>query len=139
MIDDKLSRRILIAAGILGALAIAVGAFGSHQLPKFLVARRLDSETIERRVDQFDTAARYHLIHAVAIMVVSTIPYGTPMVRKIVAGLFIAGIVLFSGSLYVLVLTNTPKMGAITPIGGVFWIAAWLSLVFVAQKRKAVS
>ena len=72
-------------------------------------------------------------------MVVSTIPYGTPMVRKIVAGLFIAGIVLFSGSLYILVLTNTPKMGAITPIGGLFWIAAWLSLVFVAQKRKAVS
>lgn len=139
MIDDKLSRRVLIAAGILGAMAVGIGAFGSHGLPKFLVVRGLDSETIERRVGQFDTGARYHLIHAVALMVVSTIPYGTPSIRKIIAGLFILGIIVFSGSLYMLVLTNSPKMGAITPIGGIIWIAAWLSLVFVAQKRKGLS
>ena len=139
MIDDKLSRRILIAAAILGATGVAIGAYGAHGLERFLVIRGLDSETIASRLLQFDVGTRYHLIHAVALMALASIPYGSPANRRWTAGLFVGGIVLFSGSLYVLVLTNTPKLGAITPLGGLAWIVGWLSLILIAQKRRIES
>ena len=136
MIDDQLSRKILIAAGLMGAAAVAIGAFGAHGLPGFLVVRGVDSETIARRVTQFDTGARYHLVHAVALFALATVPYGSPAGRRITAALFIGGIVFFSGSLYVLVLTNLTWLGRVTPIGGLLWILAWLTLILIAQKRR---
>ena len=139
MIDDKLSRRILIAAAILGAAGVAIGAYGTHGLERFLVVRGLDSETIAKRVVQFEIGARYQLIHAVALFALASIPYGSPANRRWTAGLFVGGIILFSGSLYVLVLTNTPKLGAVTPIGGLAWILGWLSLILIAQKRRIQS
>ena len=138
MIDDRLSRKILIAAAILGATAVLIGAFGAHGLPRFLENREIDRETIERRVAQFDTAARYHLIHSVALLALASIPFGSPLLRKMAAALFIGGIVMFSGTLYVLVLGEFPFLGRVVPIGGVLWILAWLSLIPIAQKDRVL-
>ncbi|MEM6778911.1 MAG: DUF423 domain-containing protein [Planctomycetota bacterium] len=123
-------RATLIAAGIAGATAITIGAFGAHGLEDQLAAAGMDSETIERRLPQFETGARYHLAHALALLTLSVLPLPPGRLCSAITWLIVAGIVLFSGSLYTLVITNTPWLGAITPIGGVCWIAAW-SLVAV--------
>ncbi|NND96977.1 MAG: DUF423 domain-containing protein [Pirellulaceae bacterium] len=120
-------------------MAVGIGAFGAHGLEDFLVGREIDPETIAKRTDQFDVGVRYHMFHVVALFALATIPYGSPTARWVTAALFVAGTILFSGSLYVLVLMNNPWLGRITPIGGVIWIVAWLSLIVIAQKRKTES
>ena len=128
MTDDQLSKRLLVVAGISGALGIIMGAFGAHGLDSFLIGRGMDEAIVPKRIDQFETASRYHLIHTVVLLTLASISH-TPRLKKIVAGLFVGGIFLFSGSLYALVLSNTPVLGAVTPIGGLLWIAGWLGLL----------
>ena len=97
-----------------GAAAVAFGAFGAHAL----------GGTVEPKLlKTWETAAHYHLVHSVAVLVARNSN------RGYAAGLFSAGIVLFSGSLYALVLTGQRKLGAITPIGGLCMIAGWLALI----------
>ncbi len=134
MIDDDLSRRILITASIAGASGVLLGALGAHGLADLLAWRGVESELIPKRVDQFNVGVRYHLVHTVALLALASVPFGKAKVRRWVARLFLAGLIFFSGSLYVLVLANLPMLGAITPIGGVLWIAAWVCLFFVAYK-----
>ena len=134
MIDDNFSRHLLIATGILGALAVILGAFGAHGLEQFLTDQGASPELVEKRLGQFDVGARYHLVHCVALLAMVSLPYGSPGTRRVIAALFVVGILLFSGSLYLLVLTNTPVLGAITPIGGLCWIIAWLALVWLGRK-----
>jgi uncharacterized membrane protein YgdD (TMEM256/DUF423 family) len=101
---------------VLGALGVALGAFGAHGLKQLTTEQRL--------LDVWDTGAKYHLIHALAILLVALHP-----ARPQVPGwLFTAGIVVFSGSLYMLALTGKGWFGAITPIGGVCFIAGWIAL-----------
>ncbi len=103
-------------AGALGALAVILGAFGAHGLE----ARVADPE----RLAWWHTGARYHLVHAVALLGVAAHPR-----RPRVAGwLFVVGIALFSGSLYVMTLTGIRALGAITPVGGLCLIGGWLAL-----------
>lgn len=102
---------------ILG-LAVMLGAFGAHALEEILVQNN--------RVDTFETANLYHFIHGFAILIIgvlakSEFKLNVPLINY----LFLAGIILFSGSLYVLSLTGITKLGMITPIGGVCFIAAW--------------
>jgi len=125
---DASDRSILILAAVCGSLGVLIGAFGAHGLPNFLADKGLPEATILKRLDQFDVGARYHLIHAVALLALAAIPLGSDVLRSRIAWMFVGGIVLFSGSLYLLVLINQPKFGAITPIGGVTWIVAWLFL-----------
>lgn len=119
--------RLLITAGaVLAGLGVAAGAFGAHGLSDMLTPERL-------RV--YETAVRYHLIHALAMIVVGALSLAAPTVQVAAAGyLFVAGIILFSGSLYALVLTNTPWLGAITPFGGVAWILAWVLFAYRAWR-----
>lgn len=128
MIDQTCSHRILILAGLLGASGVAIGAFGAHGLESLLADREMDAETVTKRVGQFDVGARYHMYHAIAMLGLSAIPFGTSSRRMLIAGMLVAGTFFFSGSLYLLVLTNTPWLGAITPIGGLIWIIAWVLL-----------
>ncbi|MDP2315377.1 MAG: DUF423 domain-containing protein [Pseudomonadota bacterium] len=102
-------------AAVLGATAVAAGAFGAHALQDRVTPERLDT---------WHTASSYHLLHAVALLALSLSPkpYRLPSV------LFVVGILLFSGSLYTLVLLDLPVLGAVTPLGGVCFIAGWLSL-----------
>lgn len=119
-----------IIVAIAGASAIAIGAFGAHGLESYLPTTGIDAETVQRRLAQFDTGARYHLAHAIVLLVLTAMPLRSSRSVRFAFGCFFAGIGFFSGSLYLLVLTNTPVLGAITPIGGVCWIVAWISLAF---------
>lgn len=110
-------------AGIVGALGVALGAFGAHGL-KDVVA---DPSHIER---WWNVGARYHLVHALALLGVAAHP-----ARPAIAGwAFVVGIVLFSGSLYLMTLTGQTKLGMITPLGGVAFIVGWLTLAFAGGR-----
>lgn len=102
-------------AGLLGATAVAAGAFGAHALEGQVTAERLET---------WHTASSYHLVHAVALLALSL----APVPRRLTSLLFCFGILIFSGSLYALVLLDLPILGAITPLGGICFIAGWLNL-----------
>jgi uncharacterized membrane protein YgdD (TMEM256/DUF423 family) len=112
------------------ALAVAMGAFGAHGL-----RNRLDAYSL----GIWEKAVFYHFIHAMGMLVVSLLPRtGTFSLSgaSSVCWLLAAGVLVFSGSLYTLAVTGVRSMGAITPIGGVCFIAAWLMLAyyFIAQR-----
>ena len=133
---DQVSRRIVITAAICGALGVAIGAFGAHGLEHHLSAIVSGREIMQRRLAQFDTGARYHLIHAVALLALAALPLGSSKLYRWVARFFLIGIVLFSGSLYLLVLTNETKLGMVTPLGGLSWIIGWCLLVVAAMQKS---
>jgi len=110
----------------LGAVAVAAGAFG---------ARALRSRIAPEMLAVFETGVRYHLVHALALLAVgwATTRWSSPGVPA--AGwLFVAGILLFSGSLYALALTGVRALGLVTPIGGGAFIAGWLALAWAAWR-----
>lgn len=121
--------RAIKTAAILGALAVAIGAFGAHALKPMLI----DSG----RLSTFETGVEYHFYHVLALLFIGLLQ-GKSNDKKLkwAASAMIAGIVIFSGSLYVLCLTNIPILGAITPIGGVCFIAGWL-LIFLGYKKSS--
>jgi uncharacterized membrane protein YgdD (TMEM256/DUF423 family) len=109
-----------VAGAILGAAGVAMGAFGAHGL-----RARLE----ERQLEIWETAARYQLWHALALVLVGLwIARGAVMSARIAGGAFLAGTIIFSGSLYLLALTGRTWLGAITPIGGVLLIVGWVAL-----------
>ena len=111
---------ILAVGAILGALTVAIGAFGAHALK---------GKFAEERYEQtFETGVRYQMYHSLAILSVGLVMrvVGELQILEVAAYLMLAGIVLFSGSLYVLSVTGIRKLGAITPIGGVCFIAGWI-------------
>ena len=119
-------RRALAAAAVLGALAVAAGAFGAHALEARLAPRLLAV---------WETASRYHMWHALALLAVAAAPVWRSRLAGAVAAAWVAGVVLFSGSLYLLAVTGVGMLGAITPIGGLALIAGWLLLAAAALRR----
>lgn len=123
--------RLFVALGALsGALAVAAGAFGAHALEGAVPPGRLAT---------WATAAHYHLAHALALVLVGLVATHVPGRLVQVAGwLFLAGTVLFAGSLYALVLLEAPALGAVTPLGGAAFIAGWgcLGLAVLGGRRK---
>ena len=116
-------------AAVFLALAVGLGAFGAHGLKARLDANHLDI---------YKTAVLYHFLHALGMLIVSMLPKtGTfpPESANSVCWLLAAGILIFSGSLYVLAVTGIDRLGAITPIGGVAFIAAWLLLAWKLARR----
>ena len=110
-------RLFLILGAVVAGLGVALGAFGVHGLTGRVTPERLET---------FKTGVEYHLIHALALLVVSWAATQWPGWAVHASGyLFLVGIVFFSGSLYVLVLTDTSWLGAITPLGGVAFIVGW--------------
>lgn len=112
--------------GIIGAIlmfiGVAAGAFGAHGLKPYF-------ERFPELAATFETAVRYHQIHAVALLFMAWAVTKWPNQWSVWAGwLLLAGIVIFSGSLYLLVMTRMKWLGAITPIGGVAFLAGWLCL-----------
>jgi uncharacterized membrane protein YgdD (TMEM256/DUF423 family) len=103
-----------------GLLAVAAGAFGAHALRARLSADLLAA---------FETGARYQMYHALALLVVAWAATRWPGPPMRAAGwLFVAGTVIFSGSLYLLALTGARGFGAVTPVGGLAFLAGWLAL-----------
>jgi uncharacterized membrane protein YgdD (TMEM256/DUF423 family) len=117
--DGGMNRNWLGIAAINGALAVMAGAFAAHGLKAHLNA---DSLAV------FETGARYHMYHALAMAVAALVPARSASIA------FMGGIVLFSGSLYLLALTGIPILGAITPLGGLCFIAGWALLAWRAFK-----
>lgn len=107
-----------ISAG-LGALAVVFGAFGAHALKTRLAAEQLAA---------WNTAVLYHLVHSVVILALALYTAHATKPTALPMWLFTAGIALFSGSIYLLVLTKQSWLGPVTPIGGLLLIAGWLSL-----------
>lgn len=112
--------KIIIAiAAILLALAVAAGAFGAHALKNVLSPERLEI---------WQTAVQYHTWHALGLILIALIGSQFDVAIAWPASLLLAGIVIFSGSLYTLCLTGIGWFGAITPIGGLAFIAGWIFL-----------
>ena len=119
----------LIAGAVNALLSVAFGAFGAHLL---------EGRVADKYLDTWQTAVQYQMFHAVGLMVIAILMSSSllgPLGSLSWAGyLMLAGIVIFSGSLYVLSLTGISILGAITPIGGVAFIAAWVMVIIAAVK-----
>lgn len=117
----------LKAAAIFGATGVAAGAFGAHGLKE-----QLDPAMLE----VFRTGAHYQMIHALALLGLAAWSRACAVSVSRVAWLWIFGVVVFSGSLYVLALSGVRWLGAITPIGGASLIAGWAALLWTGWKER---
>lgn len=121
-----MERIFLILGGISGFLAVAAGAFGGHALKQ-----RLEPEMLAI----FEVGARYHLYHTLALLATAWVCTRWPGPWTSAAGwCFVGGILIFSGSLYLLSLSGTRWLGAITPLGGLAFMAGWLCLAAAAWR-----
>ncbi|HVP69643.1 MAG TPA: DUF423 domain-containing protein [Anaeromyxobacteraceae bacterium] len=120
--------RVFFALGAAsGLVAVAAGAFGAHGLRARLAPDLLAI---------FETAARYQMYHALALLAAAWATTRWPGPAAAWAGwLFVAGTLVFSGSLYALALTGTRWLGAVTPLGGVAFLAGWASLAWAALRK----
>lgn len=122
-----MSKAILMTASVFLVLAVAIGAFGSHALKP-----RLSEELMQ----VYKTGVEYHFYHALGLLLVGVLSVYMPSNLLNWSALFLAmGILIFSGSLYLLAITGIRWIGAITPIGGLSFIAGWV-LLFVAVWKK---
>lgn len=128
-------KNYLISAAAFGGLAVAIGAFGAHGLERITTDQKIQHG--------FQTGVEYQMYHALALLAVAGLFYKLPAVWMKWTGLcFITGIILFSGSLYLLTFlkiqgsTAVKFVGPITPVGGLFFIAGWLCLLIAAAKKN---
>ena len=108
----------LLSGGVLGFLAVGMGAMGAHYLGL------TESDRLA-----WSTAVEYHLWHAVVLLVAPLIPLRASRIFPFMIAFFVGGIVLFSGSIYLLVLTKNSLWGPVTPLGGICIISGWLLLI----------
>ena len=122
-----MERFFFVAASLFGFLAVVLGAFGAHGLKAYMDANLLVT---------FETGVRYQMYHTFALLVVALAYAKWPGKGLIASGwLFITGIILFSGSLYVLSLSGMRSFGMITPLGGIAFLAGWLCLAWSVLKK----
>ena len=121
-------RSFIVLAGILGFLAVALGAFGAHGLAKVVEPRLLEV---------WHTGVQYQMYHSLALLAVAllAVSYIKPAIAKWAGWAFVIGILLFSGSLYAIVLLDVRNLGLITPIGGVFFLIGWVLILVAALKK----
>lgn len=121
-------RSFIILAGIFGFLAVALGAFGAHGLQKIVAPAQL---TV------WHTGVQYQMYHSLALLAIALLATGriNPSIAQWAAWSFVIGILLFSGSLYAIVLFGVRNLGMITPIGGIFFLIGWVLLVISALKK----
>lgn len=113
---------IIQIAAIFGAIAVGIGAFGAHGLKSMLEA--------SGRLETFETAVKYHFYHSLALFILGVLALAKPNWKRLNMSFwgFTLGILIFSGSLYVLCLSGITWLGAVTPLGGVAFIIGWLGL-----------
>ncbi len=116
--------RSLFTAGMMGLTAVGAGAFGAHAL---------QASVTSERIQVWETAAQYHLIHSVVILLLALQSSDGYRWRLLVKG-FTAGVLLFSFSLYALVLTDITVLAMVTPLGGLVLMASWCALAVIAVK-----
>lgn len=137
-----MQKRFLVFCGFSGAMAVALGAMAAHFL-KSKVDLGIITET---NLETFETAARYQMYHSIVLLAVAL--FSDKLNPKLIAKAgycFMVGIVLFSGSLYLIAtagligFSDVRLLGPITPIGGMFFIVGWLILAYAGIKRKSPS
>jgi uncharacterized membrane protein YgdD (TMEM256/DUF423 family) len=117
-------RTFLLLGALAGLTGVGLGAFGAHAL-----RARLSPEMLA----VFETGVRYQMYHAVAVLVVALgMARSSGWLMSLAGWLFVVGIVLFSGSLYLLAITGTTRLGVITPFGGIAFLAGWTCLLLTA-------
>jgi uncharacterized membrane protein YgdD (TMEM256/DUF423 family) len=121
MISQLTRGSALRLTALLGAMGVVLGAFGAHGLEERLISGG--------HLDHWKTATTYHLVHAVALLGICTLP----RFPRLAWTLMLAGILLFSGALYILSLTDQKWLGAVAPIGGTLLIAGWIALAWKAK------
>lgn len=131
-ITQKYQKKILFIAAILGALTIAIGAFGAHGLKKIVDGNLVAS---------FETGVRYQMYHTIALLFLGISSRIHFSYLKWATRFFLLGMLLFSGSIYLLTLQeymsfSTGFLGPITPLGGLLFIAGWISLGIGVLKKK---
>ena len=128
----------IVCGAIVGALGVAIGAFGAHGLKTHLEAAGDDVDAV-RMLSTFETGVRYQMYHAPVLMLIGLLlarRRPSPMLQ--VAGYCVlTGVVIFSGLLYALVLSGMKILGAIVPIGGLLLIAGWTLLAIAAWRETA--
>lgn len=124
-------RIFAVTGALFGAMSVGMGAFGAHALRK----KVLDGSLEPRLLEVWETAAHYQVVHALALLAVAWLAGQQPQGATTTAGIaFIAGTLLFSGSLYTMTLTGMKWLGAITPLGGTAFIVGWLALAVACFK-----
>jgi uncharacterized membrane protein YgdD (TMEM256/DUF423 family) len=124
-----MTKLFLVLASLNGFLAVTLGAFAAHALRDRLTPEMLNT---------FQTGVQYHMYHALALFGVGmlSLHFPTSNLTRAAGYLFMLGIILFSGSLYTLSLTGVRWLGAITPLGGVAFLAAWACLFWFALSNR---
>ena len=128
MSKSTISKETVLRIGIIfSLLTVAIGAFGAHSLSDLLIENG--------RTDTFKTAVLYQMFHSIAI-IITPLLFDNYMIKRLVTAfyLFVGGIIFFSGSLYILSVTNIGVFGAITPIGGILFIVGWFYLLLSLKK-----
>ena len=125
-----MQKTTLLFAALSGALAVGIGAFGAHGLQKILEANN--------NLETFDTAVKYHFYHTITLLFLGLYMHFAEdkSYLNISAFSFMFGIIVFSGSLYTLSITNIKILGAITPIGGLGFIIGWCFLALNITKNQ---
>lgn len=141
---ESVGSRWLLVGAILGGLSVALGAFAAHGLDQVFTkqyagkTREVAGETIplaRKFLNDFKTGAEYQMTHSLALLAVGLLARRRPSRTLTVAGIaFTVGIVLFSGSLYVLTLTGVTRLGMVTPFGGVGFLVGWAALAWAATE-----
>lgn len=127
------TKHIIQIAAASGIFAVSLGAFGAHGLAPLLEKTG--------RLATYETAVSYHFYHSLALLLLGILTAQFPRIKVFSQGawLFIVGIIIFSGSLYVLSLTGITILGAVTPFGGVSFILGWAWLFWGASKINSHS
>ncbi len=118
----------LLAGAICAFLAVALGAFGAHGL-----SQRIGADLL----DVYHTGVDYHMFHSLALVAVGLLQRHSPSAAAHWAGfLFLMGIVVFSGSLYLLAVSGVRQLGMVTPLGGLAFLAGWIAFAFAARGTR---
>lgn len=132
MSKTNLNKTILITGAVAGLVAVLLGAFGAHGLGKFVDAQGISS---------FQTGIRYQMYHAIACLMLGNLTVIEDVSKKRIFYFFLVGILLFSGSIYLLVIDellgiSLSSIGFVTPLGGFMLILGWIFLIFSLVKIK---
>ncbi len=122
-------RFFLIAAAGLGLLAVLIGAFGAHSMSRLLAPGEY-----AQAIKPFQTGVDYHFYHTLALLLTALLP--SNRLSMLAGAAFITGIILFSGSLYMMSVTGIRGLGIITPFGGLLFILGWLFLIIYGWKQN---
>jgi uncharacterized membrane protein YgdD (TMEM256/DUF423 family) len=136
---SSIARRWIGIGAILGAIGVALGAYGAHGLHHLLAEHGFAGDDLTRRLNNFETAIHYQMLHAIALVLTGLALEHRPNTAwRLAAWAFLVGIVLFSGLLKVLTFTvpSWNWLGAIVPVGGVSMIAGWVALAVGALRKS---